>query len=68
MQRELNLMQQQYYPDPQIALQQQYSREDINKRNADIEVQKANVEKAKQAIADFEDELRQKSLPAGWAR
>ena len=68
MQRELNLMQQQYYPDPQVALQQQYSRDDINKRTADIETQKANVEKAKQAITDFEDELRQKSLPPGWAR
>jgi hypothetical protein len=68
MQRELNLMQQQYYPDPQMALQQQYSRDDINKRTADIETQKANVEKAKQAITDLEDELRQKGLPPGWAR
>jgi hypothetical protein len=61
-------MQQQYYPDPQMALQQQYSRDDINKRTADIETQKANVEKAKQAITDLEDELRQKGLPPGWAR
>ena len=68
MQRELNLMQQQYYSDPNVALQQQLSRDEINKRTADIETQKAAVDKAKQAVADLEEELRAKSLPAGWAR
>ncbi len=68
MQRELNLAQQQFYSDPNVALREQYGREDINKRTADIEAQKATVEKAKQAISNLEDELRAKSLPAGWAR
>ena len=68
MQRELNLAQQQFYSDPNVALREQYGREDINKRTADIEAQKATVEKAKQAIADLETELRAKSLPPGWAR
>jgi len=68
MQRELNLMQQQYYTDPNEALREQYTRDEINKRTADIEKQKAVVEKAKQAVADLEEELRTKGLPAGWAR
>lgn len=68
MQRELNLAQRQYYSDPNVALREQYSRAEINKRTAEIETQKATVEKAKQAIADLEDELRRKDLPPGWAR
>lgn len=68
LQRELNLTQQQYYSDPNVALREQYSREDINKRTAEIDAQKALVDKAKQAIADLEDELRRNRLPAGWAR
>ena len=68
LQRDLNLTQQQYYSDPNVALREQYSRADINKRTAEIEAQKATVEKAKQAVTDLEEELRKKSLPAGWAR
>ncbi|MBI2819749.1 MAG: hypothetical protein HYX73_07205 [Acidobacteria bacterium] len=68
LQRELNLAQQQFYSDPNIALREQYSRAEINKRMEDIETQKATVEKAKQAIADLEDELRKKNFPPGWAR
>jgi hypothetical protein len=68
MQRELNLMQQQYYSDPNIAMREQTTRDEINKRTADIESQKLSVEKAKEAIAGLEEELRRKNLPPGWAR
>ncbi|HWP85532.1 MAG TPA: hypothetical protein VNN17_10105 [Terriglobia bacterium] len=68
MQRELNLAQQQYYSDPNVTLREELTRAAINKRTAEIEAQRATVEKAKQAIADLEDELRRKSLPPGWAR
>ena len=68
LQRELNLAQQQFYSDPNVAMREQYSREEINKRMEEIETQKVTVEKAKQEIADLETELRQKSLPPGWAR
>jgi hypothetical protein len=68
LQRELNLAQQQYYSDPNVALREQYSRDDINKRTAEIEAQQQNVDKAKQAITDLEEELRKKDLPPGWAR
>ena len=52
LQRELNKNQVQYYPDPQKALMQQYTREDINEGAAKINVKKAEVEA-----------LRQSSLP-----
>jgi len=68
MQRELNLMQIQVSSDPNVQLREDLNREAINKRTADIEAQKTAVEKAKQAIADLEEELRKKSLPPGWAR
>jgi len=68
LQRELNLMSNQYYSDPAATLQQEYTRSNLNNRTAEIQTQKAAVEKAKQAIAALEEELRVKSLPAGWAR
>ena len=68
MQRELNLMQNQFYTNPQDTLLQEATRSNINTRTQEIEGQKANVEKAKQAVADLEEELRVKGLPPGWAR
>lgn len=68
MQRELNLMQTQFYANPQDTLTQEYTRSNINQRMQEIEQQKGKVEKAKQAVADLEEELRRKGLPAGWAR
>ncbi|OFV99269.1 MAG: hypothetical protein A3H28_02740 [Acidobacteria bacterium RIFCSPLOWO2_02_FULL_61_28] len=68
MQRELNLMQNQFYTNPQDTLMQEATRSNINTRMQEIEAQKANVEKAKQAVAALEEELRVKGLPAGWAR
>ena len=47
---------------------QEATRSNINKRVQEIETQKGAVEKAKQAIAALEEELRVKGLPAGWAR
>ncbi len=68
MQRELNLMQTQYYSDPNVAMREQTFRGQINQRTQDIEKQKSGVEKAQKAISDLEEELRKKGLPAGWAR
>ena len=68
LQRELNLMQQQYYSDPAATLREEQSRSSINTRIAEIEKQKGVVEMAKQAVAALEEELRVKGLPAGWAR
>jgi hypothetical protein len=68
LQREFNLMQQQYYSDPAATLMQEYTRENLTNRTKEIEQQRAAVEMAKQAIANLEEELRVKGLPPGWAR
>ena len=68
MQRELNLMQNQFYTNPQDTLTQETTRSNINTRTQEIGAQRAAVDKAKQAVADLEEELRVKGLPAGWAR
>jgi hypothetical protein len=67
LQREYNLKQQQFYTDPNAALKQQNSREDLNKTLDQINAKKQDVEKDKQAIADLEDELRKSGGDAGWA-
>ena len=66
MQRELNLNQVQYYSDPNQALKQQYSREDINEKTKKIDEKKAEVAQLQQALADLTDELRRAGGPPGW--
>lgn len=68
MQRELGVLSLQNYDDPVKAMQQQMTREDINKKTADIEAKKKAVAADKQAIADAEDELRKSGGNPGWAR
>jgi DNA mismatch repair ATPase MutS len=68
MQRELNLMQTQFYSNPNDALREQTFRSQINQRTQEIDQQKAAVAKAQQAISDLEEELRKNGLPSGWAR
>ncbi len=68
LQRELNKDELQYYPDPQKALQQQYSRSDINEKNAKVTAKKAEVESLKQQVADLEDEVRKAGGDPGWVR
>jgi lipopolysaccharide export LptBFGC system permease protein LptF len=67
MQRELGVLSTEYYSDPNKQLQQQLSREDINKKTADIEARKKDVEADKRAISDAEDELRKAGGDPGWA-
>lgn len=66
LQRELNLNQQQFYSDPNQALKQQYSRDDINDKTKKIEEKKAEVAQLRQALADLQDELRQSGGLPGW--
>ncbi len=68
LQRELNLMQQQYYSDPNKALRQQYDRKNINDQTKAIEDKKKEVAQLKQNLADLEDELRRSGGDPGWAR
>ena len=66
-QRELNLLQTQYYADPNKALQQQLTREDINAKTARVDEKKAEVAQLTQAIEDLKDELRHSGGEPGWA-
>jgi len=68
LQRELNKDQVQYYNDPQKAMQQQYSRSDINEKTAKIDAKKKELEALKQQLSDMEDELRKAGGDPGWAR
>jgi chromosome segregation ATPase len=68
LQRELNKNEVQYYPDPQKALMQQYSRKDINEGQAKLDAKKKEVEALKQQISDLEDALRKAGGDPGWAR
>jgi len=67
-QREFSLIQEQYYTNPNVEMREQLFRTQINQQTADIEQGKAAVAKAEQAVADLEEELRKKGLPAGWSR
>jgi hypothetical protein len=67
LQREFNLKQEQYYQDPNAALKQQYSREDVDKAQADIDTKKQDVAKDKQVLADLEEDLRKAGGDPGWA-
>lgn len=67
MQRELGVLNTQYYSDPNKQMEQQLTRDDINKKTADIEAKKKQVEADQQAIADAEDELRRAGGDPGWA-
>jgi hypothetical protein len=68
MQRELGVLDVQYYNNPVKTLQQELTRSDINKKTSDIDAKKAQIEADKQAISDAEDDLRKAGGDPGWAR
>jgi hypothetical protein len=72
-QRELEVLQQrlgqnqvQYYSNPSEALQQQHSREDINRLQEAIDQKQQQVDADRQALTDLEDELRSQGGDPGW--
>ncbi|HXW57421.1 MAG TPA: hypothetical protein VEJ67_16840 [Candidatus Cybelea sp.] len=67
MQRELGVLNLQFYNDPVKAMQQQLSRDDVNKKTTAIEAKKKDIEADKQAISDAEDDLRKAGGDPGWA-
>jgi chromosome segregation ATPase len=68
MQRELEVLNVQYYDNPVKAMQQDLTREDINKKTSAIDAKKQQIEADKQAISDAEDDLRKAGGDIGWAR
>ena len=68
LQRELEVAQKQYYPDPNVALQQQHSREDINNKTKAIDDKKQELSALNQQMSDLQDELRKAGGDPGWSR
>jgi chromosome segregation ATPase len=68
LQREFNLVQQQYYSDPNQALREQLERKEIGERRKKIEDKQAEIKQLQQQLVDLEEELRKAGGPAGWAR
>ena len=68
MQRELGVLDLQYYNDPVKAMQQGLTRTDINDKTAKIAGKQKEIDADKQAISDAEDELRKAGGDSGWAR
>lgn len=68
MERELGVLNVQHYDDPMKALQQEYTRSDINKKSAAIDEKKKEIEADNQAISDAQDELRKSGGDLSWAQ
>ncbi|HJX96789.1 MAG TPA: hypothetical protein VJ324_14285 [Candidatus Acidoferrum sp.] len=68
LQREDDKAQLQYYKDPTKAMNEQYTRKDINDKNAKIDQKKQQIADLKQQLSDMEDELRKSGGDPGWAR
>ncbi|MEQ1474125.1 MAG: hypothetical protein ABLQ96_09900, partial [Candidatus Acidiferrum sp.] len=68
LQRETQKAQIQYYPDPQKAMNEQYTRKDINDKDAKIEAKRQEIAQLKQGVTDLEDALRKAGGNPGWAR
>jgi hypothetical protein len=68
MQRELGVLDVQYYNDPNKALQQNLTRSDINEKTAKIDAAKQKIAADNQAISDAEDKLRRAGGDIGWSR
>jgi hypothetical protein len=68
LQREEDKAQVQYYPDPQKALTEGYSRKDINDKDAKIAAKKQEIADLKHGLDDLEDQLRKSGGDLGWDR
>jgi hypothetical protein len=68
LEREAQVANVQYYSDPQKAMQEQYSRDEINKKTAAIETKKKELANLKQQLSDLEDQLRSSGGDPAWAR
>lgn len=66
LQKQMNKNNVQYYSDPNVALQQQYSREDIQKNQDEIDKKKKEIADVDQSISDLQDELRRDGGNPNW--
>lgn len=68
LQREEEKSQIQYYPDPQKAMNEQYTRKEINEKRDKIEAKRQEIAQLKHGLSDLEDDLRKAGGDSGWSR
>jgi glucose/arabinose dehydrogenase len=68
LQRELAKASVQYYSDPQKAMNEQLTRDEINGKTDKIAAQKQKVADLKKQLGDMEDALRAAGGDPGWSR
>lgn len=68
LQREAAKADLQYYSDPQKAMNEQLTRNEINEKNDKIAATKKKIGDLKQQLSDMEDQLRASGGDPGWAR
>lgn len=68
LQREAQKADLQYYSDPQKAMNEQFTRTEINEKNAKIEAKRKQLADLRQQLSDMEDQLRASGGDPGWAR
>jgi hypothetical protein len=68
LQRELNLAQREFYQDPNVALQQQHSRDEINTKTEKIDDKKKQLADLEQQLSDLTDELHRAGGDSDWGR
>jgi hypothetical protein len=68
LQKKLNQNDVQYYSDPQVSLQQQYSRANITKNQDEMEAKKKDLADVEQALSDLQDELRRDGGNPSWVQ
>jgi chromosome segregation ATPase len=68
LERELQKSDLQYYSDPQKAMNEQFTRKEINDKTSKIEEKKKQLADLRQQLSDLEDQLRASGGDSGWAR
>lgn len=68
LQRELRLLEVQYYSDPNVALRESLTRADVNLHRKKIADKQVEVQRLRQQLSDLEDDLRRAGGSPAWAR
>ncbi len=68
LQREISKADLQYYSDPTKAMNEQYSRAEINAKTDKVDAKKKEIAALTQQLSDMEDDLRKSGGDPGWAR